>query len=497
MVVQSSAQNCEEHCQAQDSPDRVLVVEDSRSIAGLLGERIDDELHLGPLLAHNRAQAREVLAEQSKRLLAAVLDLNLPDAPDGEIVQDVVAYGIPVIVLTATLEDDLRDYLIRIGVADYVVKGVVDSLDTVVQGLARIRRNRDIGVLVVDDSRSARRHLGELLSRWGFRCEEAENGEQALERMRDLDNEIRLVLCDQNMPGMDGITLIRSLRRQFPAHRLGIIGVSSYGSGLLSARLLKAGANDFITRPFLEEELSVRVNQNVDLLDLLRQAEDFARRDPLTGLGNRRYFAELSETLIETAERTAQPLAALVIDLDNFKEINDQHGHAAGDAALRAVSGLLGETVRRADLLARAGGEEFYCLSLGQDLASVELFGERLRTSIEGLEVRYGGQRIDITASIGVASYAPPSSVAALIEAADQAMYRAKKSGRNSVMSADKPADESDVNPGGACGADSARADSPGANSASPNSASPDSASPDSASPESRGTGSPGDKSVD
>lgn len=422
--------------QAGGAPDRVLVVEDSRSIAGLLGQRIDEELHLGAVLAHDRSQARKVLLEQPQRLIAAVLDLNLPDAPHGEIVEDVVALDIPVIVLTATLEDDLRDHLIRGGVADYVVKGVADSIDTVIQGLARIRRNRDIGVLVVDDSRSARAHLGELLRRWGFRCEEAEDGEQALERMRNPSSEIRLVMCDQNMPGMDGITLIRNLRRQYPAHRLGIIGVSSYGSGLLSARLLKAGANDFITRPFLEEELSVRVNQNVDLLDLLRQAEDFARRDPLTGLGNRRYFAELSATLLETAERTGQPLAALVIDLDNFKRINDDLGHSAGDAALRAVSGLLGESVRRADLLARAGGEEFYIISLGLDWEGAKQFGERVRAAVEGLELYYGGSRIDVTASIGVVSYASPPAIEEIIEAADQAMYLAKQSGRNRVKSA-------------------------------------------------------------
>ena len=419
-------------------PDRVLVVEDSRSIAGLLGERIDDELHLGPVLAHDRKQAVAILNEQSERLVAAVLDLNLPDAPDGEIVQDVVALDIPVIVLTATLEDDLRDYLIRSGVADYVVKGVADSLDTVIQGLAHIRRNRGIGALVVDDSRSARQYLVELLSRWGFRCQEAVNGGEALELMRQADSEVRLVICDQNMPGMDGITLIRNLRRQHPAHRLSIIGVSSYGSGLLSARLLKAGANDFITRPFLEEELSVRVNQNVDLLDLLRQAEDYARRDPLTGLGNRRYFAELSETLVETAERTKQPLAALVIDLDHFKQINDDFGHSAGDSALRAVSGMLGETVRRADLLVRAGGEEFYILSLGLDLDNAEIFAERIRAAVADLEVRYGGEKIAISASIGVASYSPPASLEALIEAADRAMYAAKKSGRNRVKSPDQ-----------------------------------------------------------
>ncbi len=418
---------------AQDTADCILVVEDSRSVAGWLAGRIEETLGLEALVAGSRAAAQRLLESDGARIGAAVLDLDLPDAPRGEVVVDLVERQIPSLVLTATLEDDLRDQLVGAGVCDYILKDAPDAVDSVLRTLQRILRNRSIGVLVVDDSRSAREYLVHLLGRWGFRCFEAGRGQEALERIAADDAQcIRLVLCDQNMPGMDGITLIRELRRRYPLPRLGIIGVSSHGSGLLSARLLKAGADDFLTRPFLEEELSVRVNQNVDLMELLREAREGARRDPLTGLHNRLYLDEIAEQLSETARRTQQPLVALVVDLDHFKAINDRLGHFGGDTVLQRVAEQLRDTVRRADVLVRSGGEEFFIVTLGIDASGARTLAERIRNGIETLDLVYEGESVAISASIGVAVL-EGGSVEAALKAADLAVYEAKRQGRNCV----------------------------------------------------------------
>ncbi|MFP4146417.1 MAG: diguanylate cyclase, partial [Halorhodospira sp.] len=359
--------------------------------------------------------------------------LDLPDAPQGEVVDDVVAARIPSLVLTATLEDDRRDQLMSAGVCDYIMKDAPDAIDASLRSLKRIHRNQWIDVLVVDDSRSARQYLVHLLARWGFRCHEASSGEEAIRCIEAGEPSIRLLLCDQNMPGMDGITLIREVRRRYTSQRLGIIGVSSHGSGLLSARLLKAGADDFLTRPFLEEELSVRVNQNVDLMELLREAQEGARRDALTGLHNRLYLEELAEPLGETARRTQQPLSALVVDLDHFKGLNDRLGHFGGDVVLKRVAGLLRETVRRSDVLVRSGGEEFYIVSLGIDAEGARTLAERIRCGIEALELSYEGKSVALSASIGVANL-EGAKVEQALKAADLAMYEAKRQGRNRVV---------------------------------------------------------------
>ncbi|MBK5935676.1 MAG: diguanylate cyclase [Halorhodospira halophila] len=418
---------------------RILVVEDSRSVAGWLAGRIEDALGLKALVAGSRAAARQLLEHDGERIVAAVLDLDLPDAPRGEVVGDLVERDIPSVVLTATIEDDLRDQLVGAGVCDYILKDAPDAVDSVLRTLQRIHRNRSIGVLVVDDSRSAREYLVHLLSRWGFRCYQSGNGQEALERITsDEDATIRLVLCDQNMPGMDGITLIRELRRRHAAPRLGIIGVSSHGSGLLSARLLKAGADDFLTRPFLEEELSVRVNQNVDLMELLREAREGARRDPLTGLHNRLYLDEIADQLGETARRTRQPLAALVVDLDHFKAINDRLGHFGGDTVLQRVAAQLRETVRRADVLIRSGGEEFFIVTVGIDGPGAWTLAERIRNGIETLELVYEGETVALSASVGVAVL-DGGSVEEVLKSADLALYEAKRQGRNRVAGLPAP----------------------------------------------------------
>ncbi len=418
-----------------EAPLYLLVIEDSRSIAGLVAGRVEKELGLRSLVAASRADAQAQLAAHGASIVAGVVDLDLPDALHGEALGDVAGQGIPALVLTGSIEDELRDRLMSAGACDYVMKDAPDAIDAVLRSIRRIERNRWTGVLVVDDAPSARAYLIHLLERWGFRCHEAGGGEEALRRVADEELPIHLVLCDHNMPGMDGATLIRELRRCYPLQRLGIIGLSSYGSGLLSARLLKAGADDFLTRPFLEEEFSVRVNQSVDLLQLLHEAEEGARRDALTGLRNRRYLEEVAVPLAETAQRTGQALVALVVDLDHFKEVNDQLGHFAGDEVLKAVAGYLQRTVRSADILVRSGGEEFYIIGLSNDQEGIEGLAERLRGGIEELEVAHEGKPIPVTASIGLAS-TRQGTVENALKAADRAMYLAKQEGRNRVINA-------------------------------------------------------------
>ena len=415
----------------------VLVVEDSRAVAGLLRERIEEETGEDAVVAGTYAEAAELLADGGHRFMLAVLDLNLPDARAGEIVPLVVGKGVPALVLTGGVNDDLRDRLLGLGVVDYVIKDQTDAIDQVLTAVLRIQRNQGVEVLVVDDSKSARGYLSVLLRRWGFRTVEASSGERALEVLAQRGDTIRLVLCDQNMPGMDGLTLIREIRRDRPREQLGIIGISNHGSGLLSAKQLKAGANDFLTRPFLEEEFFVRVNQNVELIELLRIAQENANTDHLTGLYNRRYLADAGNRLHEAALRGGLSLAVLLLDLDHFKKINDTYGHYAGDVVLRRVAARLRQSTREADLLARFGGEEFCLLATGTGDEGVAATAEKLRRVVEEMEITYRGIPLKLTASIGCTA-GIGQSLEAMIHEADRALYRAKELGRNRVVVAEE-----------------------------------------------------------
>lgn len=167
--------------------------------------------------------------------------------------------------------------------------------------------------------------------------------------------------------------------------------------------------------------------------DELAALAGLARTDALTGLANRRAFDEALEREVARAERSGAPLALLAVDLDRFKQVNDVHGHAAGDAALVAAAGRARAALREGDLLARVGGEELAALLPGAGLADAREAGERVRAAVAAAPVEAGGASFRLTISVGVAVLAPGEEGAALQARADGRLYAAKQGGRDRV----------------------------------------------------------------
>ena len=165
--------------------------------------------------------------------------------------------------------------------------------------------------------------------------------------------------------------------------------------------------------------------------------QELALKDSLTGVGNRRYFEERAKAALAGVSRRNAPLALLMIDIDRFKDVNDRHGHAAGDNVLRALAGTLSRSLRGGDACARLGGEEFVAVLPDQDRDGATATAERLRIAIERLNIGAGGSDwINFTASVGVAAYPQDgNSIAALMQRADARLYQAKEAGRNRVVS--------------------------------------------------------------
>lgn len=243
----------------------ILVVEDSRLFAGLISKRITQDFSCQCIVKSSRAEAEAVLEQQADEILLAVLDLNLPDAPDGEVVEQVVAKGLPAIVVTGRVNDEIRDRILSLHVFDYIIKGP-HTLDLLSRTIRRYLRNTEITVLVVDDSRTARKTITKQLESQYFKTLEAGNGAEALQLLQK-HPAIRLLLTDFHMPEMDGFELIEEVRTRYAMDKLAIIGLSARGNPLLSAQFLKRGANDFLSKPYFQEELIWRVNQNVEMLD--------------------------------------------------------------------------------------------------------------------------------------------------------------------------------------------------------------------------------------
>jgi diguanylate cyclase (GGDEF)-like protein len=361
----------------------------------------------------------------------ALVDVVLPDAPDGEAVGWLVEKGISCVVFTGVFSEDLRERLLAQRAIDYVIKDTPSSLDYLIGLVERLQRNRETKVLVVDDSKTARSYVCSLLKSYKFPVVEASSAEAGLKAL-EADPSIRLVITDYYMPEMDGVEMVRRMRIKHAADTLAIIGVSSGGGSALSAKFIKHGANDFLNKPFLPEEFFCRVTQNVRMLDMVQRLTDMATRDALTGIHNRRYFFDVGAALFASAKREHLSLTAAIIDVDFFKDVNDTYGHDAGDKVLRHVAALLRRMCRQTDVVVRFGGEEFAILAVNMDTANVRPFFEGLRAAIESETVTHQKKSIPVTASFGVC-HGAEATLEAMLKLADEALYRAKETGRNRV----------------------------------------------------------------
>ncbi|MBT7505937.1 MAG: diguanylate cyclase [Rhodospirillales bacterium] len=362
----------------------------------------------------------------------AVSGNELGDAPNGEAVRLITEFQIPTIVFTATYDDETRDQAMKIaGVVDYVTKESKATVQYLCNMIHRLIENRNIKAMVVDDSRTVRLHVGELLRKYQFQVLEAKNGQEALEVLAN-NRDIKLIVTDYHMEPIDGFELTKQVRETYGKNELAIIGLSSSNVGTLSARFIKTGANDFLAKNFLPEEFFCRVTQNIDLIEKTAALADAATKDFLTGLYNRRFFYERGVGKLDRARGTKSSVALAMLDIDHFKSVNDTFGHDVGDEVLRVISKILQDTSRPDDLVARLGGEEF-CVLLDDITQSelVELF-ENMRATIEAHHFESLQERKFVTASFGVV-IAKDESLDQLVANADALLYEAKESGRNKV----------------------------------------------------------------
>lgn len=417
---------------------RFLIVEDSSVILKVLKHVARQTLEEEPWYAMNMAQAVELYQAHQHQLVAALVDLALPDAPHGELVDYLLQQGLPVVVLTGTSDGDVRDQLLKKGVADYVIKESRFSYQYAVQMLQRLEKNRSVEVLIAEDSSTYRHYVRQLLELHQYRVHEAENGAQALEILQQ-QPAIRLVITDYHMPQLDGFELVQAIRHRFEKRNIAIIGLSGQEDSAISVKFIKNGANDFLSKPFEQEEFVCRVTNNIEALDSLEQLQWQASRDYLTGLYNRRYFSEEGETLLQRAVREQQPLSLAVLDIDFFKNINDEYGHQAGDMVLQQLAQLLEETLGRF-LVARTGGEEFSVLLPGLDNDKALSLLNGLRQNVEEriFDIPDDFVRISISAGVAASVALPQPSLSALFARADEHLYRAKEAGRNLVMGDDE-----------------------------------------------------------
>ena len=258
-------------------PRHVLVVEDSRVQAKIISQHIADTTPFPTIVAHSLAEALEVMTAQRNNIFVAILDRNLPDDPEGRIVSLAKSLGVPSVVMTASFSEEVRQLLLEDNVVDYFVK-TMSEMTAMERLIERLYKNQSVRALVADDSKLFRLRLTSLLKNLNIEALTAEDGRQALDVLAH-NPDVRLVITDYNMPHLDGFGLIEELRTTRPKDELAIIGISAEG-GAHTVKFLKVGANDFLVKPVEVEEFTCRVNQQLDMLEILGNYRVLCAKQP-------------------------------------------------------------------------------------------------------------------------------------------------------------------------------------------------------------------------
>jgi len=413
---------------------KIMVVEDSEMVMKVLRHLIQVQLPYEAIYATSLAQAQEIYEEHQGEFFAALVDLNLPDAPDGEVVDFTLGKKIPTIVLTGSYDEKKREQLFNKGIVDYITKEGRYAYSKAVEMVLRLEKNQTIKVLVVDDSDMARKQVVNLFKRHLYQVLQAEDGVEAIKVM--LENpDIKLLITDYNMPRMDGFELVKNLRYKYDKTDLIMIGVSGESSEALSAKFIKHGANDFLHKPFHPEEFYCRINHNIEFLELIEKIAFNASHDHLTGLYHRAQFFNLGREQHKTAVEKQTPLAAVVINIDQFSRINNEYGNEWGDIALKQIAqslqGMLGRF-----LLARADADDFYVLLGGLDNEKVLSLISKVKQLLASENHMIDNQSVQFIFSAGVTNLLS-GSLDQQIAKAILYMQRAKDAGGNMVIGDD------------------------------------------------------------
>lgn len=452
---------------------RVLVVDDVPANVKLLEARLSAE-YFDVITASNGAEALDIC--QRAECDIVLLDVMMPDMDGFEVCRrlksDQRTHFIPVVMVTALDHPTDRVRGLEAGADDFLTKPVSDVvLVARVRSLTRLKMMTDelrmraitsheIGlqnrkqeainesgkggrVLLVDDRASSYERIGSVLAQ-DHTVDVEVNPSQAL--FSAGEGNYDLMIVSMGLENFDALRLCSQVRSMERTRNLPILAIADVESNARLLRGLEIGVNDYLLRPVDKNELLARARTQIrkrrytdHLRENVQQSLEMAITDALTGLHNRRYMESHLATLGEQAAQRGKALSLMILDIDFFKSINDTYGHDAGDEVLREFAHRIRKMVRGIDLACRYGGEEFVIVMPETDMAVATMVAERVRRAVasEPFTIERGTRKIDVTLSIGLATLDTAHETPAdALKRADQALYRAKRDGRNRVVPA-------------------------------------------------------------
>lgn len=395
-------------------------------------KRLNKDLNLEPIVTRDYTETKQLIYNHHSNLFLALVDFEPSQTDEFENIDYILENGIPCITITPVFGDEARREILSRNIVDYIYRENELDIDYSIALIDRLLKNPERKVLVVEDSITYRKYISGLLKSQMFKVIEANHGKEAL-TLLDKNSDIQLILTDYNMPYMDGFQLTKIIRQKHGKDSMAILAISDNESKKISSNFLKFGANDYIQKPFSKEEFFCRINLNIDILENFQKLKDAAYKDYLTGLYNRRYFFEKSQSLLEQAISENRYFSLGTIDIDFFKKVNDNYGHDVGDIALQFIADVLQAYLPGNGIVGRMGGEEFCILLMDYDKETTLEYFESIRRRTERIPISIGsGKAIQCTISIGV-TLNKHDKLDKVLKESDEMLYQAKKAGRNRV----------------------------------------------------------------
>jgi len=394
---------------------KILVLEDSQVYQKIIAKYI--KKHLVFVDVEFISTFNE-LKNTSKEYDLYVLDYILPDSKDGEHIEYLLTKNKKVIVISQY--DTFKDSRYKDKVIEFIIKNDKQALEYLVSFIKRYFKNRSLNVILADDSTTVRNHIGTILKSIGINVINAKNGQEVIEHIDK--QKADLVITDLNMPVMDGEEVIVNIRKKYNMSELPIMVISGDEINEKFLKALKFGANDYLKKPFLKEELILRVNNLLEIYEHLRSIKGKLQHDALTNAFNRLFLESTIDNLFNVYDKKS----IVMLDIDHFKKINDTYGHQVGDKVLKHFVATVKNSVRKSDYVVRYGGEEFLIFMPNTTKLEAALVTEKIRKSLQPCE------NIKYTFSAGIADEG--ETLPEMIRIADERLYEAKNSGRNRVV---------------------------------------------------------------
>ncbi len=408
---------------------KILIIDENITYLDKLKNKLELHLHVECSTIDNYSDIQNI--KDINSYFIYFIRLNTANY---SLIEDLSNRDKNIIILTQNSDDKTINKIHSFFVTDYIITNIASRGDVALRIATRLINNTKVTIMIVDDSPLILSHLALLLKNQNINYIECLNGKEAWEYIKNpITANIDLIITDYEMPIMNGYELTQLIRRKHPMEELPILILSGTEDKSMIARFLKVGANDYLTKPFISEELIARVSNSLTLLEMFKEIQNMAMTDNLTGIHNRNYFDQASAQVSMNALKYNQEFSLCMIDIDNFKRVNDTYGHDTGDKVLKYISKIIKKTLRESDLFARYGGEEFVLLLQNCENTQALNIMQKITTVVaESTFTSDKGIQFNLSISSGLTSEV--QSIEDMLKVADSYLYIAKQNGKNRVV---------------------------------------------------------------